>query len=116
MDQGKEVCGIHFSDRELCLLDNCKQYSENDPAGLPGHNLMILVAKLQQVIKELKSQKVYVVVNGQVHSAWSGREEARKREDYLNRRTRGNWRTEELSVYDEYLDSEHAVRDLLGKR
>lgn len=35
-----------FTAREINLIDNCKAYAANDPAGLPGHNLMIIIAKL----------------------------------------------------------------------
>lgn len=35
-----------FTARELRLARNCVEYRDGDPAGLPGHNLMILVAKL----------------------------------------------------------------------
>lgn len=36
----------YFTKRELRLVANCCEYAEGDPAGLPGHNLMMLVAKL----------------------------------------------------------------------
>lgn len=35
-----------FTERELRLMLNCIEYRDGDPGGLPGHNLMILVAKL----------------------------------------------------------------------
>ena len=35
-----------FTARELRLVANCVEYWSGDPAGLPGHNLMLLVAKL----------------------------------------------------------------------
>jgi hypothetical protein len=35
-----------FTARELRLVRNCVEYRDGDPAGLPGHNLMLLVAKL----------------------------------------------------------------------
>jgi hypothetical protein len=35
-----------FTERENRLIKNCIAYAKNDPAGLPGHNLMIIVAKL----------------------------------------------------------------------
>lgn len=40
----------HFSERELRLIENCRNYADNDPAGLPGHNLMIIVAKLADMV------------------------------------------------------------------
>lgn len=36
----------YFTKRELRLIANCQEYAEGDPAGLPGHNLMMLVDKL----------------------------------------------------------------------
>jgi hypothetical protein len=38
----------YFTKRELRLIANCCEYAEGDPAGLPGHNLMMLVAKIIQ--------------------------------------------------------------------
>ncbi len=35
-----------YTARELRLMLNCTEYRVGDPGGLPGHNLMILVAKL----------------------------------------------------------------------
>lgn len=42
--------GEHFDERELRLIANCCTYAANDPAGLPGHNLMIIVAKLANLM------------------------------------------------------------------
>ena len=35
-----------FTVRELRLIRNCVEYAYDDPAGLPGHNLMVVVAKM----------------------------------------------------------------------
>lgn len=35
-----------FTERELRLIDNSVSYVVSDPAGLPGHNLMIVIHKL----------------------------------------------------------------------
>lgn len=35
-----------FNERERGLIANCMAYADDDPAGLPGHNLMLLVSKL----------------------------------------------------------------------
>lgn len=40
------VAGALFDERELRLILNCVNYANGDPAGLPGHNLMVIVAKL----------------------------------------------------------------------
>lgn len=42
---GKTVKQV-FTDRELRLIQNCMNYAQGDPAGLPGHNLMLIIAKL----------------------------------------------------------------------
>jgi len=40
------VHGVEFTERERKLIENCIMYASNSPAGLPGHNLMIIIAKL----------------------------------------------------------------------
>lgn len=44
-----------LTDREIRLINNCKNHVANDPAGLPGHNLIIIIAKLSDLLtgKEL---------------------------------------------------------------
>ena len=37
-----------FDAREIRLMRNCINYAKFDPAGLPGHNLAIIIAKLCQ--------------------------------------------------------------------
>lgn len=39
-----------FTAREIRLIDNCKLYAMSDPAGLPGHNLIIIIAKLSDLL------------------------------------------------------------------
>ena len=41
-----------FDEREMRLINNCQQYVGNDPAGLPGHNLMRIVSKLVFMLEE----------------------------------------------------------------
>lgn len=40
----------NFSERELKLIQNCRDYADGDPGGLPGHQLMLLVAKLEELV------------------------------------------------------------------
>jgi hypothetical protein len=40
-----------FDERDLRMIENCKTYAKSDPAGLPGHNLIIIVAKLAELMK-----------------------------------------------------------------
>lgn len=39
-----------FNERQLRLIKNCQNYVLNDPAGLPGHQLMLIIAKLVGVL------------------------------------------------------------------
>ena len=39
-----------FDERERRLICNCIAYEQSDPAGLPGHNLMIIVAKMAELL------------------------------------------------------------------
>lgn len=39
-----------FSERERRLINNCHEYAFNDPAGLPGHNLMLIIYKLDMAL------------------------------------------------------------------
>lgn len=43
------ISGYKFSERDVRLIENCITYYENDPAGLPGHALIIIVAKLADI-------------------------------------------------------------------
>lgn len=44
----------YFSERDLQLIKNCQTYRRNGPAGLPGHNLMIIIDKLVELIGNTK--------------------------------------------------------------
>ena len=46
MPEMREFVKDYFTQRELRLIRNCQEYAWEDPAGLPGHNLMMLVSKL----------------------------------------------------------------------
>jgi len=46
-----------FTERDRRMIDNCKTYAAHDPAGLPGHNLMLIVAKLDELIIKLLMSK-----------------------------------------------------------
>ena len=39
-----------FTDRELGIIRNALIYAQNEPAGLPGHNLMVIIDKLCGVL------------------------------------------------------------------
>lgn len=45
-----------FNKRERCLIANCIHYAHNDPGGLPGHMLMLLVSKMAAIIDMQDSQ------------------------------------------------------------
>lgn len=42
-----------LDEREQRLVANCCAYAAGDPAGLPGHNLMIVIAKLNAQMDDL---------------------------------------------------------------
>lgn len=44
---------LYLSERELRLIENCKNYAASDPAGLPGHNLALIIAKLSSLLDDL---------------------------------------------------------------
>ncbi len=56
MDLSKEKppsAGLLITEREYNLIYNCRVYANNGPAGLPGHNTMILVAKLSEHLENM---------------------------------------------------------------
>lgn len=52
----KDWLNAFFNKRERGLIANCIHYTHNSPAGLPGHNLMLVVSKMASVIEMLESQ------------------------------------------------------------
>jgi hypothetical protein len=40
-----------FNEREQTLIHNCTMYANFNPGGLPGHNLMIIIAKLCSILE-----------------------------------------------------------------
>lgn len=46
-----------FTERERGLIKNCVDYASSaNPAGLPGHNLMVIIAKYHNIVSHLSSQ------------------------------------------------------------
>lgn len=43
---------IVFSEREERLIKNAIRYAREDPAGLPGHNLMVIIEKMATALEE----------------------------------------------------------------
>lgn len=41
---------LNFDERERRLIRNCRDYAHNDPAGLPGHNLMLIINKMAEAL------------------------------------------------------------------
>lgn len=48
-----KIGGITFDERERQLIGNCRDYYFGEPAGLPGHALMVLIAKMSEVYSVL---------------------------------------------------------------
>jgi hypothetical protein len=42
-----------FDERQRGLIANCRVYAQNEPAGLPGHNLAIIIARMAGLLDEL---------------------------------------------------------------
>lgn len=40
-----------LSERELRLVRNCMRYAKDDPAGMPGHNLAVIVSKMMEIMQ-----------------------------------------------------------------
>lgn len=49
----------HFDERQFNLIQNCRLYAANEPAGLPGHALMVIVATMADI---LDMQRVFRLV------------------------------------------------------
>jgi hypothetical protein len=43
-----------FSDREKALIRNCEDYAGSDPAGLPGHQFMLIIAKMADLLDDME--------------------------------------------------------------
>lgn len=41
-----------FDERERRLIKNCINHAEDDPAGLPGHNLILIIAKMATLLDD----------------------------------------------------------------
>lgn len=61
-----------FTERDLRLIDNCKVYAAADPAGLPGHNLLLIIDKLDDLVGELIEGRREAELNDIVHSVGYG--------------------------------------------
>lgn len=53
----------YFNDRELRLIKNCVNHVNDDPAGLPGHNLMVIIAKFAKLNDHLAQRKPITTKN-----------------------------------------------------
>jgi hypothetical protein len=50
--QEKESWYDQFDERQKKLINNCRRYAESEPAGLPGHNLMLIIAGMSKLLDE----------------------------------------------------------------
>jgi hypothetical protein len=41
----------YFDERQRRLIDNCRAYADSDPAGLPGHQLMLIIAQFDAMFR-----------------------------------------------------------------
>lgn len=54
----------HFDLREFRLIQNCQEYAKGDPAGLPGHQLMLIVAKMAELLLPAETGDLAGAVEG----------------------------------------------------
>jgi len=49
-----------FGERERRLIENCQVYAQNDPAGMPGHALALIVSQFADILDQdrAKSRKL----------------------------------------------------------
>lgn len=52
IDKLRQIWRNQFDERQRRLIKNCSIYAENDPAGLPGHNLMLIIAKMASILDQ----------------------------------------------------------------
>jgi len=43
-----------YSRRERGIIQNCEMYAANNPSGIPGHQLMLLVAKMAADLDQIE--------------------------------------------------------------
>jgi hypothetical protein len=43
-----------FDERQQRLIRNCRVYAHSDPAGLPGHQLQLIISKLADLLDNIK--------------------------------------------------------------
>jgi hypothetical protein len=41
----------NFTERERGLIENCRTYATHKPSGLPGHQLMLIIDKLHDIVE-----------------------------------------------------------------
>lgn len=44
-----------LTDREVTLIENSVHYAQHNPAGIPGHNLMIIIDKFNDAMTVIGS-------------------------------------------------------------
>lgn len=47
----------YFDERQRRLIQNCRDYAEKDPAGVPGHNLMIIIGRMADLLDDKELAK-----------------------------------------------------------
>ena len=47
-----------FDDRQRGLIFNCRMYAESKPSGLPGHQLMLIIAQMAAMLDRMENDGV----------------------------------------------------------
>jgi hypothetical protein len=57
-----------FDNRELALIRNCCAYADGEPVGLPGHKLMLIVARMASLLTEEEAGGYKMKTEGAGHA------------------------------------------------
>lgn len=53
--EAMKIFNDSLTDRELRLIENSVHYAQHSPAGLPGHNLMVIIDKFNDLFTTVGS-------------------------------------------------------------
>lgn len=58
----------HFDERQRALIHNCQTYAQDNPAGVPGHNLMLIIAKMSTLLTKYETLTYITLIDEQSQS------------------------------------------------
>lgn len=54
-----ETLSFFFTERDARIIENCKSYAEDDPGGLTGHNLMMIISNFDDLVGRLMKGRTF---------------------------------------------------------